>query len=82
MPLENDVDVVRLSVRDNDPDFDVEPVQVNPQHGIGLCNMREHMVALGGICAIASDSHDTEVCTVLPYVVIVQPVSTPSSPPA
>ena len=70
--LENDVDAVRLSIRDNGPGFDVESVQVDPQHGIGLRNMRERMAALGGSCTIASDAHGTEVCAVLPHAVIAQ----------
>ena len=78
--LENDIDAVRLSVRDNGPGFDVESVQVDPQHGIGLRNMRERMAALGGTCAIASGPHGTEVCAVLPHVVIAQLASAPSSP--
>jgi len=71
---------VRLSVRDNGPGFDVESVQVDPQHGIGLRNMRERMAALGGTCTIASGPHGTEVCAVLPHVVIAQLASAPSSP--
>lgn len=77
--LENDVDAVRLSIRDNGPGFDVESVQVDPEHGIGLRNMRERMAALGGTCTIASDAHGTEVCAVLPHAVITQLASAPSS---
>ena len=77
--LENDLDAVRLSVRDNGPGFDVESVQVDPQHGIGLRNMRERMAALGGTCTVASGPHGTEVCAVLPHVVIAQLASAPSS---
>jgi two-component system, NarL family, sensor kinase len=62
--LENDIDAVRLSVRDNGPGFDV----------------RERMAALGGTCTIASGPHGTEVCAVLPHVVIAQLASAPSSP--
>ena len=70
--LENDIDAVRLSIRDNGSGFDVESVQVDPEHGIGLRNMRERMAALGGTCTIVSDVHGTEVCAVLPHVVIAQ----------
>jgi two-component system NarL family sensor kinase len=70
--LENDIDAVRLSIRDNGPGFDVESVQVDPQRGIGLRNMRERMAALGGTCTIASGPHGTEVCAALPHVVIAQ----------
>ncbi|MDF6406853.1 ATP-binding protein, partial [Escherichia coli] len=78
--LENDLDAVRLSVRDKGPAFDVESVQVAPQHGIGLRNMRERMAALGGSCTIASGSHGTEVSAVLPHDVIARLASAPSSP--
>ncbi|CAJ0695353.1 hypothetical protein LMG19089_01496 [Ralstonia edaphis] len=78
--LENDIDAVRLSIRDNGPGFDVESVQVDPQHGIGLRNMRERMAALGGTCTIASGPHGTEVSAVLPHAVIAQLASAPSSP--
>lgn len=78
--LENDLDAVRLSISDNGPGFDVESVQVDPEHGIGLRNMRERMVALGGTCTIVSSPHGTEVCAVLPHVVIAQLASAPSSP--
>ncbi|WP_296226833.1 cache domain-containing protein [Ralstonia sp. UBA689] len=77
--LENDLDAVRLSIRDNGPGFDVESVQVDPEHGIGLRNMRERMAALGGTCTIASDAHGTEVCAVLPHVVIAQLASDSAS---
>lgn len=70
--LENDIDAVRLSIRDNGSGFDVESVQVDPDHGIGLRNMRERMAALGGTCTIVSDAHGTEVCAVLPHIVIAQ----------
>ncbi|CAJ0820151.1 hypothetical protein LMG18101_04187 [Ralstonia flaminis] len=70
--LENDIDAVRLSIRNNGPGFDVESVQVDPEHGIGLRNMRERMAALGGTCTIVSDVHGTEVCAVLPHIVIAQ----------
>ncbi|GCB04931.1 cache domain-containing protein [Ralstonia sp. SET104] len=78
--LENDIDAVRLSIRDNGPGFDVESVQVDPQHGIGLRNMRERMAALGGTCTIVSSPHGTEVCAALPHGVIAQLASAPSSP--
>jgi two-component system NarL family sensor kinase len=78
--LENDIDAVRLSIRDNGPGFDVESVQVDPQHGIGLRNMRERMAALGGTCTIVSSPHGTEVGAVLPHIVIAQLASAPSSP--
>ncbi len=77
--LENDIDAVRLSIRDNGPGFDVESVQVDPEHGIGLRNMRERMAALGGTCTIVSDAHGTEVCAVLPHVVIAQLASAATS---
>ncbi|MCO5396845.1 cache domain-containing protein [Ralstonia soli] len=79
--LENDLDAVRLSIRDDGPGFDVESVQVDPQHGIGLRNMRERMAALGGTCTIASGPHGTEVCAVLPHLVIAQLASAPASLP-
>ncbi|CAJ0791092.1 hypothetical protein LMG7141_02462 [Ralstonia condita] len=78
--LENDIDAVRLSIRDNGPGFDVESVQVDPQHGIGLRNMRERMAALGGSCTIVSGGHGTEVSAVFPHVVIAQLASVPSTP--
>ena len=81
--LENDIDAVRLSIRDNGPGFDVESVQVDPEHGIGLRNMRERMAALGGTCTIVSSMdntrHGTEVCAVLPHVVIAQLASAATS---
>ena len=77
--LENDIDAVRLSIRDNGPGFDVESVQVDPEHGIGLRNMRERMAALGGTCTIVSNAHGTEVCAVLPHVVIAQLASAATS---
>ncbi len=83
--LENDIDAVRLSIRDNGPGFDVESVQVDPEHGIGLRNMRERMAALGGTCTIVSSMdntrHGTEVCAVLPHVVIAQLASAATSSP-
>lgn len=77
--LENDIDAVRLSIRNNGPGFDVESVQVDPDHGIGLRNMRERMAALGGTCTIVSDIHGTEVCAVLPHIVIAQLASATSA---
>jgi len=83
--LENDVDAVRLSIRDNGPGFDVESVQVDPEHGIGLRNMRERMAALGGTCTIVSSmddpEHGTEVCVVLSHAVIAQLASAAMSSP-
>ncbi|MCK4155281.1 MULTISPECIES: cache domain-containing protein [Ralstonia solanacearum species complex] len=77
--LENDLDAVRLSIRDNGPGFDVESVQVDPEHGIGLRNMRERMAALGGTCTIVSGPHGTEVGVALPHLVIARLASAAAS---
>ncbi len=54
--LSFDPDATRLTVRDDGRGFDVARMQVDPQRGIGLRNLRERIAALGGSSALSPAS--------------------------
>lgn len=63
-----DPDATRLTVRDDGSGFDVARMQVDPQRGIGLRNLRERIAALGGQFGIVSGIGGTELVATLPLV--------------
>lgn len=68
-------DATRLTVRDDGAGFDVARMQVDPNRGIGLRNLRERMAALGGSFDIASGLAGTRLVASLPRVTAVPPVA-------
>ncbi|WP_423195295.1 MULTISPECIES: cache domain-containing protein [unclassified Cupriavidus] len=56
----------RLTVRDDGVGFDVARMQVDPDRGIGLRNLRERMAALGGQFDIFSGAGGTRLVASLP----------------
>lgn len=48
--------VVGLLVSDDGEGFDVAAVRADPRRGIGLRNMRERLLSLGGVCEIQSSA--------------------------
>ncbi|BDB25997.1 cache domain-containing protein [Cupriavidus sp. P-10] len=61
-----DADATRLTVRDDGSGFDVARMQVDPQRGIGLRNLRERIAALCGEFGIVSGIGGTELVAALP----------------
>jgi len=62
MSLHADVHGLRLSVADDGRGFDVDAVQLDPNRGIGLRNMRERVEAIGGeLFLLSSGSQGTLV---------------------
>lgn len=61
-----DADATRLTVRDDGSGFDVARMQLDPQRGIGLRNLRERIAALGGQFGIVSGIGGTELVASLP----------------
>lgn len=57
---------VRLAVEDDGRGFDSEAMVQHPQRGIGLRNMRERLVAVGGTLAIESRPQRTAVIAEVP----------------
>lgn len=55
-----------LIIHDNGIGFDVEQVQLDPERGIGLRNMKERMAALNGSLEISSGPLGTHVIASLP----------------
>lgn len=66
--LSFDADATSLTVRDDGRGFDVARMQVDPQRGIGLRNLRERIAALGGQFGIVSGIGGTELVATLPVV--------------
>jgi len=65
--LEFSDSATRLTVRDNGIGFDVARMQLDPQRGIGLRNLRERMAALGGTFEIFSAPSGTRLVAALPF---------------
>jgi two-component system NarL family sensor kinase len=65
--LEFSDSATRLTVRDNGIGFDVARMQLDPQRGIGLRNLRERMAALGGTFEIFSAQSGTRLVAALPF---------------
>ncbi|CAG9175250.1 cache domain-containing protein [Cupriavidus pampae] len=59
-------DATRLTVRDDGAGFDVARMQLDPNRGIGLRNLRERMAAQGGSFDIASGLAGTRLVASLP----------------
>ncbi|KIQ34670.1 histidine kinase [Variovorax paradoxus] len=59
-------DAVRLEVSDDGVGFDVEAMQLDPRHGIGLRNMRERIEAIGGRLAMRSGRGHTSIVAEVP----------------
>ena len=57
---------VRLEVSDDGVGFDVEAMQLDPRHGIGLRNMRERIEAIGGRLAMRSGRGHTSIVAEVP----------------
>jgi two-component system NarL family sensor kinase len=57
---------VRLRVIDDGRGFKVEAVQLDPKRGIGLRNMRERLVSIGGSFAIYSRAGRTQLVAEVP----------------
>jgi two-component system NarL family sensor kinase len=61
MALESDADGLHLRIEDDGRGFDSQAVTLHPRRGIGLRNMRERLVAIGGTLLVSSRSHGTVV---------------------
>jgi two-component system NarL family sensor kinase len=59
-------EAVRLEVSDDGVGFDVEAMQLDPSHGIGLRNMRERIEAIGGRLAMRSGRGHTSIVAEVP----------------
>ncbi len=70
MVLESDQEGVRLSVEDNGRGFDSNAVADNPRRGIGLHNMRERLVAIGGSFVVSSRRQGTLLVAMVPAAAI------------
>jgi two-component system NarL family sensor kinase len=57
---------VRLEVNDDGVGFDLEATQLDPRRGIGLRNMRERIVAIGGRLDLHSGSKGTAIVAFVP----------------
>ena len=63
---------LRLTITDNGCGFDNQQIQASPNHGIGLRNMRERLVSIGGRCDIASTRGKTEVTARVPRSIVME----------
>jgi two-component system NarL family sensor kinase len=59
-------EAVRLEVSDDGVGFDVEAMQLDPSHGIGLRNMRERIEAIGGRLVMRSGRGHTSIVAEVP----------------
>lgn len=66
MRLEGNAHCVKLTIHDNGAGFDVERINGNPKHGMGLKNMRNRMKEAGGDLYLASSSGDTTIIVTIP----------------
>ena len=57
---------VRLEIGDDGAGFDVDAVQLDPRHGIGLRNMRERMESIGGTLRVRSQRGSTTIVAEVP----------------
>jgi two-component system NarL family sensor kinase len=71
--LHADVEGLRLTVADNGRGFDLDAVQLDPNRGIGLRNMRERLEAIGGeLFLLSSGSEGTLVEAVVSHEALVR----------
>jgi two-component system NarL family sensor kinase len=54
-------------VQDNGVGFDVDQIDGNPKHGIGLRNMVERLEAVGGRLKVSSSAAGTTVLATIPH---------------
>ena len=59
-------EAVRLEVSDDGVGFDVEAMQLDPRHGIGLRNMRERIEAISGRLVMRSGRGHTSIVAEVP----------------
>lgn len=67
MRLQGDAQAITLAVHDNGVGFDVDQIDGNPKHGIGLRNMVERLEAVGGQLKISSSAAGTTVLATVPH---------------
>jgi two-component system NarL family sensor kinase len=65
--LQGDARAVTLTVQDNGVGFDVDQIDGNPKHGIGLRNMVERLEAVGGRLKVSSSAAGTTVLATIPH---------------
>ena len=65
--FETDSQGLRLRVEDDGAGFDIEEIAAHPRRGIGLRNMRERLVAIGGKLTLASRPRRTVIEAEVPY---------------
>lgn len=66
MTLTSDADALRLRIEDDGRGFDSEAVAQHPQRGIGLRNMRERLMAVGGTLQLSSRPQRTVLVAEVP----------------
>jgi two-component system NarL family sensor kinase len=65
--LQGDAQAITLTVHDNGVGFDVDQIDDNPKHGIGLRNMVERLEAVGGNLNVSSSAAGTTVLATIPH---------------
>lgn len=66
MTLANDAAGLRLRIEDDGRGFDLDAIAQHPRRGIGLRNMRERLVAIGGTLLIMSRPQGTVIVAEVP----------------
>lgn len=66
MTLEDAAEGLRLTIADDGQGFDSTAMAVHPRRGIGLRNMRERLLAIGGNLRLSSSPRHTEVVAEVP----------------
>ncbi len=66
MSLEQDATGLRLCIEDDGRGFDSDAMAQHPRHGIGLRNMRERLMAVGGSLQVTSRPQRTVVVAEVP----------------
>jgi two-component system, NarL family, sensor kinase len=61
---------LRLSIEDDGEGFDSEAIAQHPQRGIGLRNMRERLIAIGGTLHVSSRPQHTSIVAEVPSAAI------------
>ncbi len=61
---------LRLAIEDDGHGFDSEAIAQHPRRGIGLRNMRERLVAIGGTLDVLSQPQRTQIVAQLPQQAI------------
>lgn len=65
--LESDARRVTLSIYDDGHGFNVDRINADPNHGLGLLNMKERIEAEGGEFRLTSSSSGTAVTATIPF---------------